>query len=144
MEETDDRNSGKLGDTKRKTVLEKISSKKKYREKEKQFWCNLLNKKKKYQRSMGEFINRSIKISMKGRIKALRRRKERGKEPFIIGVYDNKFITWEEILQARKRREELTYEIYRKYVPFEKKELIIKDKRSNENRVHYVNWYLKL
>jgi hypothetical protein len=63
---------------------------------------------------------------MKNRIEAFRRRrKEREKESYIVGVYDNKFITWEEILQARKRREELKYEIYRKYVPFNKKELII-------------------
>jgi hypothetical protein len=37
MEETDDRISGKLGDTKTKTILEKISSKKNYREKENNF-----------------------------------------------------------------------------------------------------------
>jgi hypothetical protein len=41
MEETDDRISGKLADTKQKTVLEKILSKKNYQEKEKQFWINL-------------------------------------------------------------------------------------------------------
>jgi hypothetical protein len=105
---------------------------------------NLHSKKKKYKRSIDEPINRSIKISMKDRIKALRRRKKRGKEPFIIGVYDKKFIRSEEIIQARKRREELTYEIYRKYIPFKKKELIIKGKRSDKNRVHDVNGYLKL
>jgi hypothetical protein len=36
------------------------------------------------------------------------------------------------------------YEIYQKYVPFLKKELIIKDKRTDENRVHDVHRYLKL
>jgi hypothetical protein len=29
---------------------------------------------------------------MKGRFKEFRRRKERGKEPYIVGIYANKFI----------------------------------------------------
>jgi hypothetical protein len=82
---------------------------------------------------------------MKSRIKALkRRRKSRGKELYIVSAHANKFIRWEEILQARKRREELIYEIYSKYVPLKKKELIIKEKRSDENRVYDINRYLKL
>jgi hypothetical protein len=60
---------------------------------EKQFWINLHSNKKKYKSSMDESINRTLKINMKGRIKTpRRRRKERVKEQYIVGVYDNKFI----------------------------------------------------
>jgi hypothetical protein len=76
IEEVDDRIPEKLGDTKRNTVLENISSKKKYQEKEKRFWINLYKKKKKYKRSMNESINQSSKISVRGRIKALNRRRK--------------------------------------------------------------------
>jgi hypothetical protein len=61
-----------------------------------------------------------------------KRRKERGNEPFIIGIYNGKFITWEEIIQVRKEREEKAYEIYVENVSFKKKEIIIEDKKSKK------------
>jgi hypothetical protein len=60
------------------------------------------------------------KLIKKKRAKTLneRRRKERGNEPFIIGISKDKFITCEEIILIRKEREEKAYEIYVKKYPF--------------------------
>lgn len=88
----------------------------------------------------------STKLIKKKRTKARSRRgrEEREKEPYIIGVYDNNLILCEEIFQTRKERGELTYEIYGKYIHFKKKEVIIKDKRNDEEIAHDINQYLKL
>jgi hypothetical protein len=70
-------------------------------------------------------------IFVKAQNKRIKR--ERDKEPYIIGSYEKKIIMMNEILQAKSLKDKITYGIYRSYVSVKKEVIIIKDRKKDND-----------